>query len=258
MPKNVALIASQLIKDFRRLQERYASVKQRLYLLECNEEEDRFSDKMVVLDAGYEVEWREADKRPFIITDNNQSLHFRIGIAFGNDKLWQSYQQLADKSSDLIQNKVTFRSDVKNKWVFWIYSLFHLLKDNDLGWISDVHYGRHDLKCGVIDNPIGASICLLQDPAFVPKQKKRRRKVEPREPTAKQLEAFWLVREHGLAEAVRRLKKDRKTVQEHHDAVIRKLGKKLLPKHKTGPLSHDLRDQINISEDDDIRRSRGY
>ena len=82
-------------------------------------------------------------------------------------------------------------------------------------------------------------------------QKKRRRQREPSELTDKQLEAAQIVGQHkgNIAAAARALGKDYKTVQQHYERAMEKMGKNVLPKPKTRSLSRDKRGQEMITKD---------
>lgn len=88
------------------------------------------------------------------------------------------------------------------------------------------------------------------------KRKRRRRKADPipRPLTAKQVETVQTVGEckGNIAEAARRLGKDRKTVAESYEAAMEKLGIQAV-KHQTKPLPLDRRGQENLSGEDDRR-----
>jgi DNA-binding CsgD family transcriptional regulator len=90
------------------------------------------------------------------------------------------------------------------------------------------------------------------------KRHPRRRKRPPttgRPLSEKQIEAMQIVGDckGNLAEAARRLGKDPKTVRQHYNAALRKLGKAAV-KHATRALPSDRRGQVNLSADDDRRR----
>ena len=72
--------------------------------------------------------------------------------------------------------------------------------------------------------------------------------------TAKQLEAMQIVGEckGDIAEAARRLGKDRSTIKQHYDAATAKLGKRPV-KHSTEQHATDRRGQANIATDADKR-----
>ena len=83
--------------------------------------------------------------------------------------------------------------------------------------------------------------------------KRRKPLVEPNL-TAKQLEAMQIVGEckGDIAEAARRLGKDRSTIKQHYDAATAKLGKRP-PKHSTEQHATDRRGQANLATDSDKR-----
>lgn len=89
------------------------------------------------------------------------------------------------------------------------------------------------------------------------KPKRRRRATDaPVKPlTAKQAEAAQIVAEceGSISRAAKRLGKSPKTIRQHYQAGMKKLGKNAV-KHATRRLSHDRRGQANIAEDDDRRR----
>jgi DNA-binding CsgD family transcriptional regulator len=89
------------------------------------------------------------------------------------------------------------------------------------------------------------------------RSRRRRRKTDaaPRPMTAKQTEAVQIVGEckGNFSEAARRLGVSPKTVREHYQAGLRKLGRKAV-KHATQRLPSDRRGQDSISSDDDRRR----
>jgi predicted DNA-binding protein (UPF0251 family) len=72
--------------------------------------------------------------------------------------------------------------------------------------------------------------------------------------TGKQLEASQIVAEckGDIAEAARRLGKDRATVEQHYSAAMKKLGKTVV-KHATTQLPSDRRGQVNIADGQDRR-----
>jgi DNA-binding CsgD family transcriptional regulator len=83
--------------------------------------------------------------------------------------------------------------------------------------------------------------------------RKRKSSVDP-ELTAKQLEASQIVAEckGDIAEAARRLGKDRATVEQHYNAAMEKLGKAVV-KHTTKQLPSDRRGQATIADGQDRR-----
>ena len=93
----------------------------------------------------------------------------------------------------------------------------------------------------------------------VPKAKrgKRRQSSKPRPLTPKQTEALQIVGECGgdIAEAARRLGKDRKTVEQHYQAGLAKLGRAMGRKPKVEQLRNGLRGQPEVTAEDD-RRAR--
>jgi DNA-binding CsgD family transcriptional regulator len=86
------------------------------------------------------------------------------------------------------------------------------------------------------------------------KRQRRRPTIEPKSLTPKQAEVVHLVGEckGDLAEAARRLGRDRKTIKQHYDAAITKLGKKTV-NAATKPLPTDRRGQENVADGDDRR-----
>lgn len=86
--------------------------------------------------------------------------------------------------------------------------------------------------------------------------KKRRRRSDKRQRplTVKQTEAVQIVGECGgnIASAAQRMGLDRKTVKQHYDAAMAKLGRRVI-KHNTTPIQHDNRGQASITTDDDRR-----
>jgi hypothetical protein len=70
----------------------------------------------------------------------------------------------------------------------------------------------------------------------------------------KQFEAFCAVFEceGNVSEAARRLGRDRKTVKQHYDAALAKLGA-AAPKHKTVKLPTDRRGQSAVADGQDQR-----
>jgi DNA-binding CsgD family transcriptional regulator len=95
-------------------------------------------------------------------------------------------------------------------------------------------------------------------PASKPKRTRRpSRARKPRPLTPRQTEVVQIVGEckGDIAEAARRLGKNRKTVEEAYRAGMTKLGKTVYhSKGKTRLLARDRRGQENISEGDDQRR----
>jgi DNA-binding CsgD family transcriptional regulator len=87
-----------------------------------------------------------------------------------------------------------------------------------------------------------------------PRRRKRRSLAIP-QLTPKQLEACQTVAECNgdIAEAARRLGRDRKTIKQHLDAAQNKLGKSAV-KHATQSLPNDRRGQANLSAEDDRRQ----
>ncbi len=88
-----------------------------------------------------------------------------------------------------------------------------------------------------------------------PAKRGRRRSTGATKPlTDRQLEICQVVGEckGNIAEAARRLGKDRKTIKEAHDAANKKLGK-IVVRHKTAPLPSDKRGQEALSKEDDRR-----
>ncbi len=83
--------------------------------------------------------------------------------------------------------------------------------------------------------------------------RKRKSSVE-RKLTGKQLEASQIVAEckGDIAEAARRLGKDAKTVRQHYNAAMKKMGR-IAVKHATQKLPLDRRGAANLSEADDMR-----
>jgi predicted DNA-binding protein (UPF0251 family) len=89
--------------------------------------------------------------------------------------------------------------------------------------------------------------------------KQRRRPSKTRKPrplTTNQVEAIQIVGEckGNVSQAAKRLRKDRKTVDEQYRAGLKKLGKSVVrSRDKTRLLPRDRRGQENLSEDDDRR-----
>jgi hypothetical protein len=76
----------------------------------------------------------------------------------------------------------------------------------------------------------------------------------PRDLTAKQLEAAQVVAEcnGNFAEAARRMGvKSPKTVRQHYETAMKKLGRKALGKPKMTSLPVDRRGQTNLADDDE-------
>jgi hypothetical protein len=84
--------------------------------------------------------------------------------------------------------------------------------------------------------------------------KKKRRSRQPAKLTGKQLEACQIVGEckGNISKAAKQLGKDPKTVREHYEIGMAKLGKTAI-KHETKSLPSDKRGQANIANDDDHR-----
>lgn len=88
-----------------------------------------------------------------------------------------------------------------------------------------------------------------------PRKKTKQRKPGKTIPlTEKQLEAVHIVGEckGNIAEAARRIGKDHKTVKQHYDAGMKKMGKAAVT-HKSHSMPKDRRDQENITKEDDRR-----
>ncbi len=90
-----------------------------------------------------------------------------------------------------------------------------------------------------------------------PKKRRRRRQSETKPLTAKQREAVEIVAEckGDIAEAARRLGKDRKTVEQHYKAGLEKLGEATGRRPETRQLQTGLRGQYEVTADED-RRAR--
>lgn len=92
------------------------------------------------------------------------------------------------------------------------------------------------------------------------KTPKRRRAGKPRKPrplTARQLEVIETVSEckGNVAQAAKRLGRDRKTIIESYRAGMKKLGKDVLLFKKSDRLvARDRRDQLDVADIDDNRR----
>jgi len=86
------------------------------------------------------------------------------------------------------------------------------------------------------------------------RQSKRRKSSIESSLTGKQLEAMQIVGEckGDLAEAARRMGKDRSTIKQHYDAATAKLGKRPV-KHSTKRHATDRRGQADIATDADKR-----
>jgi hypothetical protein len=84
--------------------------------------------------------------------------------------------------------------------------------------------------------------------------RRNRKPLNPKELTPKQLEASQIVAEckGDIAEAARRLGKDRATVEQHYRAAMKKLGKTVV-KYKTKQLPSDRRGQANLADGQDRR-----
>jgi hypothetical protein len=158
----------------------------------------------------------------------------------------------------------------------WRFSVGRAAVDlRDCGWIKEseaIGEVLSELPTGLLDGSqmdrrrdtirAGAerirtilAICLA---GLKGKGKKRiRRQSKPREPrplTAKEVEAVQIVGEckGNIAEAARRLGKDRKTVDEAYKSGLGKLGKEPV-KRGTQTLPRDRRGQTYLAADDDRR-----
>ena len=105
-------------------------------------------------------------------------------------------------------------------------------------------------------NRAGGTIRARKDK--VAKRKRARKKTrKPRPLTARQTEVIQIVGEcrGNLAEAARRLGRDRKTVKEAYTAGLAKLGKNAVHIKKSDKLiPRDKRGQADVSDIDDTRR----
>ena len=94
--------------------------------------------------------------------------------------------------------------------------------------------------------------------ALIRKPRKRRRSLVGKPLTPKQREAVEVVGrcKGNISEAARVMQRDAKTVRQHYEAGMAKLGEAITkPKApKTRRLSHDRRGQADIAEGDDRRR----
>lgn len=79
----------------------------------------------------------------------------------------------------------------------------------------------------------------------------RRPARSPKQLTAKQTEAVHLVGEHkgNVSAAARAMGRDPKTVRQHYEAGMKKLGKAGVPLGKTKRLTHDRRGQPDVTTD---------
>lgn len=86
-------------------------------------------------------------------------------------------------------------------------------------------------------------------------KQKNKRRVIPKHLTPKQIEAAQMVGEcnGNIAEAARKLKRDRKTVKQHYDMALVKMGR-VAVKHVTRSLPADRRGQADIADGGDRRR----
>ncbi len=115
------------------------------------------------------------------------------------------------------------------------------------------HSDLMQLRRAVVDR-VRKRIVAIRNVTEKPRKRKRQAmKASPL--TAKQTEAVQVVGEckGSFAEAGRRLGVDRKTVQQHYQAAMKKLGKSAV-KHATQSLPSDRRGQADLSADDDRRR----
>lgn len=86
------------------------------------------------------------------------------------------------------------------------------------------------------------------------KRRRRRQPAEPKPLTPKQVEVVQLYGEckGDFAEVARRMNLDRKTVVEHYEAAMKKMGKTAV-KPTTRSIPADRRGQATLSHDDDQR-----
>jgi hypothetical protein len=109
----------------------------------------------------------------------------------------------------------------------------------------------------------GLDAALAQEAAWIDerplpqvgtKQHRKRPPLEAAPLTEKQTEVVQIVGEckGNFAEAGRRLGLDRKTVKQHYQAAMGKMGKAAI-KRVTGPLPCDRRGQSRLTDDDDRR-----
>lgn len=123
---------------------------------------------------------------------------------------------------------------------FWDWSIPPAKLERTIAYLS----GWADLRAGE----------LIEKPKRRQRRSNKTPKANPL--TSKQAEIVQVVGEckGNLAEAARRLGKDRKTVEEGYRTAMAKLGKTAYwTKNKTRLLSRDNRGQVNLSADDDCR-----
>ena len=109
------------------------------------------------------------------------------------------------------------------------------------------------LRCIVTAQKLEA-VALGSDRSSDTKRKRRRGDTSGRKATERQLEAFVMVQEcdGNIAEAARRLGRDRKTVAEHYKKALER-GCESIKRPKTRALPRDRRGQSAVAVEDDRR-----
>jgi hypothetical protein len=120
----------------------------------------------------------------------------------------------------------------------------------ELGW--NRHLVEPEVRSFLDDLAASPDAALKPDK---PKRRTPRPPTEPRELTKKQAEAVQVVGEckGSIADAARRLARDPKTVRQHYNAAMEKMGRKVV-KAATKPTPTDRRGQEKLADGDDRRR----
>ncbi|MFA7238159.1 MAG: hypothetical protein WC058_14960 [Phycisphaeraceae bacterium] len=149
----------------------------------------------------------------------------------------------------------------------WLAHLFAAAPDATITggspvWKGDAEQPDGQLVCREIRNAAEASAVVVRaaiskrkaDAAGDEKKKAKRpsnRRRSNREPTKRQLEVVTVINNFNgnFAEAARQLGLNRKTVKQHFDVAMRKVGKLGAPllKQKTKAMAHDHRGQVDIA-----------
>jgi DNA-binding CsgD family transcriptional regulator len=123
-----------------------------------------------------------------------------------------------------------------------------VIADSLRGWADEIDAEDASQAAG------GAEAASAGKPA-AQRRKRKRQPVKGKALTPRQAEVVHIVGEckGDFAAVGRRLGIDRKTVEQHYNAAMQKLGKAAV-KHATQPLRSDRRGQADLTPEDDRRR----
>ncbi|QDU34899.1 Sigma-70, region 4 [Poriferisphaera corsica] len=187
----------------------------------------------------------------------------RFRLSGKSPNFWEQYIALSAKAvkavGDVEVDSVRYVEEPPVVVLWTTFLISELMERNSpMIVVEPSKYGGY--ATGVVKMPLLASKWLLQQlhaECEETKPKKRRKRSQRKgvvdaNLTEKQAEAFWMVQDcnGNIAEAARRLGKDRKTIEQHYKRACEILGKKAVSHIEKQNLPHDQRGQAMIASND--------